>query len=178
MALLACAALVTVATPAAAQMSAFHPGPVFKDFGKIATVDPDMPVPKDTVFKVLFDSHQATDPGKLNRTLESAARFINLQVEAGVPEENIHIAVVLHGPAGMDLTNAKFYAAHHDGKTNASADAVAQLIAHGVRIFICGQSATAMEITKADLLPGVKMALSAMTADALLQQEGYTLNPF
>jgi len=28
------------------------------------------------------------------------------------------------------------------------------------------------------LLPGVEMALSAMTAHAILQQEGYTLNPF
>jgi len=27
-------------------------------------------------------------------------------------------------------------------------------------------------------LPGVTMALSAMTAHALLQQDGYTLNPF
>jgi len=29
-----------------------------------------------------------------------------------------------------------------------------------------------------DLLPNVEMALSAMTAHALLQQDGYTLNPF
>jgi hypothetical protein len=29
-----------------------------------------------------------------------------------------------------------------------------------------------------DLLPGVEMALSAMTAHALLQQQGYTFNPF
>jgi hypothetical protein len=28
------------------------------------------------------------------------------------------------------------------------------------------------------ILPGVEMALSAMTAHALLLQQGYTLNPF
>ncbi|VVS99449.1 hypothetical protein ERY430_40383 [Erythrobacter sp. EC-HK427] len=29
-----------------------------------------------------------------------------------------------------------------------------------------------------DLIEGVEMALSAMTAHALLQQQGYTINPF
>ena len=29
-----------------------------------------------------------------------------------------------------------------------------------------------------DMLPGVEMALSAMTAHAVLQQAGYRLNPF
>ncbi len=42
----------------------------------------------------------------------------------------------------------------------------------------CGQSAASNHIANADLLPGVKMSLSAMTAQALLQQSGYTLNPF
>ena len=33
-------------------------------------------------------------------------------------------------------------------------------------------------VTNDDLLPGVELALSAMTMHALLQQKGYTLNPF
>ena len=37
---------------------------------------------------------------------------------------------------------------------------------------------TFYDITGGDLLPGVEMSLSAMTAHALLQQDGYTLNPF
>lgn len=48
----------------------------------------------------------------------------------------------------------------------------------GVRIIVCGQSAAHYEVATGELLPGVEMALSAMTAHALLQQEGYTLNPF
>jgi hypothetical protein len=34
-----------------------------------------------------------------------------------------------------------------------------------------------MDIDQEDLLPGVRVALSAMTANALLQQNGYTFNP-
>ena len=33
-------------------------------------------------------------------------------------------------------------------------------------------------ITPDDLIPGVEMSLSAMTAHALLQQNGFTVNPF
>jgi len=91
---------------------------------------------------------------------------------------NIQLAIVVHGGAAFDLTNQEFFAAHKDGRKNASAAAIAQLQDHGVQIYLCGQSAAAHGITNADLLPGVKMSLSAMTAHALLQQQGYTINPF
>jgi len=52
------------------------------------------------------------------------------------------------------------------------------LLKNNVEIIVCGQSAAAHGVAKTDLLSGVKMALSAMTARALLQQQGYTLNPF
>ena len=39
-------------------------------------------------------------------------------------------------------------------------------------------SAAAYGVAKGDLIPGVELALSAMTAHAQLQQAGYTVNPF
>ena len=69
-------------------------------------------------------------------------------------------------------------ASEHAAKDNANAAIVAALLDNGVRVILCGQSAAAMGIAKSDLLPGVEMALSAMTAHALLQQQGYALNPF
>ena len=47
-----------------------------------------------------------------------------------------------------------------------------------VSTIVCGQSAACYGVKTDDLLPGVEMAVSAMTAHALLQQQGYTLNPF
>ena len=49
---------------------------------------------------------------------------------------------------------------------------------NNVKFYLCGQSAAAQGIGKGDLLPGVKMALSAMTMHALLDQQGFSLNPF
>ena len=170
--------LLALAQPASAQMENFRTGPVFDDFGPTAPVEQSEPLATDARFSIAFDVATAADPDKINRTIESAARFINMHVAAGVPEENIRLAIVVHGGAAFDLTSQEFFAAHRDGRKNASAAAITQLQDHGVQFHLCGQSAASQGITNADLLPGVNMSLSAMTAHALLQQQGYTVNPF
>jgi len=55
---------------------------------------------------------------------------------------------------------------------------IKELTENGVEIYLCGQSAAYYGIEKKDLLPNVRMALSAMTAHAILQQKDYTVNPF
>lgn len=175
---LALAASPATTTPAAAQdFTKFHEGPVFKDFGKIADVDSDMPIPPGTVFKALFEQGDGGEAGKVNRTFDSVGRYINMNVAAGVPEKDVHVALVIHGKAGFDILNAEAYAKKFPGQTNPNAPILTALMTHGVQVYICGQSATALGIAKADLLPGVKMALSAMTAETLLQQQGYVLIP-
>ncbi|HPU15664.1 MAG TPA: DsrE family protein, partial [Polymorphobacter sp.] len=135
------------------------------------------PIPRGTVFKVVFDVSGAAEPGTLNRSFESAARLINMTVAAGVPLSNIHVAVVVHGKAAGDLLNDAAYAKRNGGKTNASAAPIAEMLTHNVDFYLCGQTAVAASIGKPDLINGVKTALSAMTAQALLQQAGYTLIP-
>ncbi len=156
----------------------FHAGPVFANFGKIANVESDLKIPQGTQFHVRFDAGDQATPGTIQRTLDSAARFINMHVEAGVPLENIKLAIVVHGGAALDVTRDEFYAAHYSGRSNATAKLVAELQKAHVQFFVCGQSAAWQKIGKPDLLPGVQVALSAMTAHALLDQDGYSLNPF
>lgn len=167
------------AIPVQAQdMSAFHAGAVIPEFGPIASIDSDVEIPIDAKFKISFDVGKKADAGQINRSLIAAARFINMQAEAGVKPENIRLAIVVHGKASHDLTIDDYYGAHSDGAKNANVTAIATLLKNGVEIHLCGQSAAAYGIGKSDLLPGVKMSLSAMTSHALLQQKGYTLNPF
>ena len=173
-----CLSALALSCPASAQLEGFTTGPVFKDFGPTADVQTDAPLPEGTRFRIAFDVSKKASPGKINRTIESAARFINMHVKAGVPAENIKLAVVVHGGAAGDLVKQDIYAARNEGAANGSADAIAILQRHGVEFRLCGQSAAAYKISNGNLLPGVKMDLSAMTAHALLQQDGYTLNPF
>lgn len=167
------AALALASAGVAQDLSRFTDGPVISGYGRVIPVDSDLPLPKRAVFKVLLDGNVAARPGEANRALDSAARFLNMHVAAGIPERNIRIAVVIHGPASGDLTGDAFYAPRHEGKANANAALVRQLVAHGVQIYLCGQSAEAFGIARGDLLPGVKLSLSAMTARAVLAQQGY-----
>lgn len=175
------AACLMSAVPALAGPDAFKQGQTIPEFGKIAEVKVDQPVYKHHKFKVLFDVNKQADAGELNRNLVSAARFINMHTAAGVKEKNIKIAIVLHGGAAKDVTRETYYAGTQEGddkKENANAALVKALTEHGVEFYVCGQTTAYYDIKNEDLLPDVKMALSAMTAHALLQQKGYTLNPF
>lgn len=165
--------------PALQAKNTFHPGSVIKNFGKVASISSDMPIPAGTEFKVSFDIGKQADAGALNRNLASVARFINMHAENGVELSNLKLAVVVHGSATFDLlTQTTYQTKAKTDKTNANAPLVQALLDNQVKIILCGQSATYHGVAKKDLLPGVKMALSAMTAHALLQQDGYSLNPF
>ncbi len=152
-------------------------GPVF-DFASTVRVDVDMAVPKDKVLKVVYDTYTGAESGKVNSTFLSAARFINMHVDAGHPQENIKVAIVVHGSTSLDVTQDAYYAEHHGGVKNANASVIAALVKEGVEFYICGQSAAFRGVTRENILPGVKFSLSAMTAHAMLQSQGYTLIPW
>ncbi|MEZ5994473.1 MAG: DsrE family protein [Hyphomonadaceae bacterium] len=166
--------LLTFASAASAdEPSPFGPGTVIEAYGRVAAAPDAAPLPAGVRFKIAFDVSRAAEAGSVNSGIESAARFLNLHAAAGVPTENIQLAIVVHGAAARDLTRPADAAPE-----NPNAGLIAALSQHGVRIYLCGQTAAHYGISAADLLPGVSMALSAMTEHALLQQEGYTLNPF
>lgn len=160
-----------------AQKEQFVTGPVFKNYGANVEVQAGLDNPQNMRFKVLFDVYsENTGPGA-NRAIDTAARFINMHVRAGVPKGNIQVAMVVHGKASVDLLKPTS-TSKANADRNGSAELVELLLAEGVEIYLCGQSAAFLEIGSEDLIDGVQMSLSAMTANALLQQRGYTLNPF
>ncbi len=172
---------LATATGALAQepdMGRFSMGPVFEDYGPAAEVAATMPIPEGATFRVAMDAAKQADEG-VNLTMFSASRLINMHAKAGLPVDATQVAVVVHGKATLDLLTDGAYAARFDGADNPNTSLIAALTDQGVRIILCGQSAAAQGVDEtADLLPGVEVALSAMTAHALLQADGYTLNPF
>ncbi|WP_291843705.1 DsrE family protein [Maricaulis sp.] len=156
-------------TPALAGPDDFGPGPLIPEYGQIARVDTTTALPDGLTLQIAFDTATRSETDSLNRTLTSAARLLNMHVANGVAAGDIRIAVVIHGGAVHDVTAAS---------AGPNAELVAALQTQGVRVIVCGQSAAYLDVDREDLLAGVEMALSAMTAHALLQQGGYTLNPF
>lgn len=150
----------------------FSTGPVIQGYGPAAQVTGMTAIAPDVRLRLSFDFREPGEEGAPIPGLVTAARFLNMHAQAGLGPERIDLALVVHGRAVGALAAAK------SDSDSADADLSAQLIGAGVRIIVCGQSAVYYDVAADDLPDGVELALSAMTAHALLQQEGYALNPF
>jgi intracellular sulfur oxidation DsrE/DsrF family protein len=157
-----------------AQVSSFKDGPVIKGFGETAPV-PTHTVSEDAKFNIAFDVTDGAEVGTVSRKFNSLARFINMHVAAGVKKENINLALIVHGGAIFDLLNNESYQEKYS-VDNANAALLEALMENNVRVILCGQSAAARAVEISDLVKGIEIELSAMTAHAVLQQNGYTLN--
>jgi intracellular sulfur oxidation DsrE/DsrF family protein len=149
-------------------------GPVITDYG------PTFDVPEGSLnlvpgqqYKVIMDIGKSPEnPAELNRSIESAARFLNMEARNGIVPGNIKLAVVLHGSGAQAALNEQAHSRLFD-VSNGSKGLIEALGKAGVDIYICGQTAAYRGFSPEDLLPQVTMAVSAMTVHVRLQQEGY-----
>lgn len=150
-------------------------GPVLDGFGPVYDVAaPDFPTPNGPVRAVFDVSEGAAQPGQVNRRIESLARFLNMHVRAGVPVERMELALVVHGSAGVELLDDAGYRQRH-GVANANLPLLEALMARGVQVILCGQTQAARGLGRHELVGGVQVALSAMTALVALQERGFRL---
>ena len=149
-------------------------GPIVNAGGPTFPVaNPTFETPMDRQYKAIFELRApAGKPDQQNRSLNTMARYLNMHARAGVPRENVRVAGVVHGAASLELLTDEHYRTRH-GVDNPNKELIAEIIAGGGQIILCGQTAGSRDISAHQLLPGVQLALSAMTAMTVLQQDGY-----
>ncbi|NNF11688.1 MAG: DsrE family protein [Gemmatimonadetes bacterium] len=153
-------------------------GPIIESAGAVFQVDPTLATPTDRDYRVAFEvAAPAASHDRLNVAFNTAARFLNMHGQAGVPVERLGAAIVVHGGASFELLDDNAYRERF-GTANPNADLLRELIAKGHRVVLCGQSAASRGVPTDRLIEGVEVALSAMTAFLLLQDEGYRVNPW
>jgi len=164
----------TGAADVGAQAARATAGPVISPFGAVFDV-PFIEVPTDTSmnYRVVFDVLETSEnPGEVNRYINSVARFMNMQVRAGVPLENLQLAIVLHGGAVRDAMKPDAFREAY-GAENQNADLLRLLGEAGVQVYMCGQSAMSRGLHNDILVDEVQVGLSAMTVMAMLKADGY-----
>ena len=168
------AGMINTALAAEPQM-----GPVIQHYGPVIAPPPgSFNLAADTHYKVSMDMGTTPEfPGDLNRHLVSAARFLNMSAQTGIPAENIEFALIVHGKAAKDILTDDAHQARY-GEANPNTGLLAELKAAGVNIYLCSQTAGFRGMAAEEFNPAVTMAVSAMTAHVYLQQAGYTLIPF
>ncbi len=159
-------------------------GPVIQSGGAVFDVpNPTFVTPLNIDYRVVYEINRgATDApagerATPNDQLNTVARFLNMHARAGVPAERVRLAAVVHGTAGKDLLDDETYRARY-GTANPSATLIKELLGAGVQIILCGQTSMGRDVPRDHLIPGVQLALSAMTALSVLQADGYRLNPW
>ncbi|NNJ88939.1 MAG: DsrE family protein [Eudoraea sp.] len=154
-------------------------GPVIEEFGAVWMIeDPDYKTLSDEPLKVVFDIMNSPEsPSVLNASIETAARFLNMHAQAGVPLENLKVALVVHNKASKDIITNEAYQKRY-GVNNPNEKMIKALFNAGAEIIFCGQSSLSRGFPRSETIEGVQFGLSAMTALIQLQNEGYRLVKF
>ena len=154
-------------------------GPVIKDFGKVWSVaNMDFKVDSTKTYRAVFDiMNSPEDVSQLNASIETAARFLNMHAQNGVPISQLKVALVVHNKASKDVITSEAYKSKY-GTTNPNEKLLNDLLDVGAEVIFCGQSAASRGFPKEELIPRVQLSLSAMTALIQLQDDNYRLIKF
>jgi len=150
-------------------------GPVIEAYGPVLAVQSQFNLLPDRHYRTVFNvSRSADDPAGLNRSIESAARFLNMHARAGIDPDHLEVALVVHGGAAKDLLADDAYRSRY-GIDNPNSALLTALRSAGVQIWLCAQSAAYQGIRAEEMHSAAGMALSAMTVLTRLQSEGWAL---
>jgi hypothetical protein len=127
-------------------------------------------------YKLLFNMTAWTrDSTKsINEGLAEVGRIINLHVAAGVPKENLELAIVIHGSALNVYLNNETYLKKFK-TNNPNIDILKQFLALNTHLIACGQAEVFFQMPPENMLPDVKTAFSAKVALSTYQLKGYVL---
>lgn len=111
---------------------------------------------------------------KVSGSLAEAGRILNLHIEAEIDKKNIEMVIVAHaGALNALLTNEKYKKKFHTDNPNL--DIIKQFQDNNIKIIACGQAMHFVDISKEDLLPVVKVALSAKIVLSTYLSKGFIL---
>ncbi len=154
-------------------------GPIIENFGKVWAIDnPDFKVDTTKTYKAVFDIMNSPEShDKVNTSIETAARFLNMHAQSGVPAENLKVALVVHNKASKDIITDKAYQKRY-GTNNPNSKLIKALQNAGGKIVFCGQSSVSRGFPREEVIEGVQLSLSAMTALIQLQDDDFRLIKF
>ena len=154
-------------------------GKIIKNFGETFEVNnPEIKTDTSAELKVIFDvSSTSSNKSVINKSIVTAARFLNMHANAGMKLNQLKVAMTIHGAAWKDVLSDEEYKKRF-GVVNPNSQLIKDLNSAGVDIIICGQTAMFRKINRAIVIPEVDFALSAMTALLQYQNNGYKFIKF
>ncbi len=135
-------------------------------------------VPDNThEYKLLFEvikKNRDSLSDKINYSLDEVARILNLHVASGIPQDKLVPVVVIHGPGLEAVWNNEAYRRKHS-MDNPNLGLIREMEKIGTRFIVCGQAMAFFGTEKEDLLPEIRISLTAQTVLSNYQYQGYVL---
>lgn len=145
--------------------------------GVIPVKDPtEIPDP-NIEYKLLFelvDNNPDSLSKEINLGLTEVARKINLHVASGIPIKKIIPVIVVHAGALFAITTNEFYMNKFKAD-NPNLKIINDLKNLGAKFIACGQAMAFLDLKKENMLPVVKISLTAQTVLSHYQLKGYVL---
>jgi len=145
-----------------------------KESGVLPVPDIDEKQDPNMQYKLLFfiSGVDKTKMKKLNDGLSEIARSVNLHAAAGIPTANIHVVVIVFRQGlNVLLKDEKYMEKYKSSNPNIAL--IEELQKAGVKFISCGQSMQRVGVKKEDMVPNVKVSLSARTAMSYYETLGY-----
>jgi intracellular sulfur oxidation DsrE/DsrF family protein len=114
--------------------------------------------------------------GEINNGLAEVVRVINLHVASGIPVKRIKPVLVVHAAALHAFKNNEAYQKKYK-MNNPNIPVMNELKKLGAAFIACGQAMEFFEVKREELLPDVKISLTAQTALTHYQLKGYVWKP-
>ena len=140
-----------------------------------ATEIPDPNMDYKIIFEVVSNNPDSTIK-EINAGLDEVARVINLHVASGIPVSRIKPVIVVHAAALNAIKNNESFQKKYK-IDNPSLKLIADMEKMGAQFIACGQAMAFFDVKKDELLPEVKISLTAQTAISSYQLKGYVWHP-
>jgi intracellular sulfur oxidation DsrE/DsrF family protein len=129
-------------------------------------------------YKLLFElviNNKDTLVKEINHGITEICRIINLHIASGIPAKNITPVIVVHGSALYSFfTNENFKKKYKVDNPNIAV--VEELIKKtGAKFIACGQAMNFFEVQKEEMIPQIKVSLTAQTVLSNYGLKGYKL---
>ena len=148
--------------------------PAIEGFGGVIPVpfEAEKPDPSRRYTFVIELGNRLADKTQVAEMLDYAARLYNLHRYAGVPKENIELAIVVYSGSTPMVMADPTYSQRFD-QANPNTALLDELLRNGIQVIVCGQSMMKQDLLPEDIYPGVRMAVSRFTATTDLMGKGY-----
>jgi intracellular sulfur oxidation DsrE/DsrF family protein len=108
--------------------------------------------------------------------LAEIGRIINLHIASGIAKKQLEVVAVVHGPALYALYTNEQYKKKY-GIDNPNIVLIDELMKNGVKFIACGQAMNFFEVKQEDMVPNIRISLTAQTVLSNYQLKGFVLYP-